>query len=182
MKASFVLSVVLFAGASLASPVERSSRWNVVPDGEGKIHLVDINAGDVEPEPTFEPSTDVWFILFTRRNPTVGQRIFPTAASIAASHWSNAAAGTRIIAHGWNQDQTAILNSDFRDGFLTRDDHNVVVIDWGLGAQTINYIAARNRVNPVGAVIANFIDWMHLNGHIPAFSGVNVIGHSLGGQ
>lgn len=37
--------------------------------------------------------------------------------------------------------------------YLELGEFNVVVADWGLGAQTINYITARNRVGPVG----NFI-------------------------
>lgn len=34
--------------------------------------------------------------------------------------------------------------------YLRHGDYNVVVADWGLGAQTINYITARNRVGGVG--------------------------------
>lgn len=182
MKGIIILSLSLFIGAVLALPVERSPRWSIVPDGEGKNHLIDLNAAEQEPEPTFEPATDVWFILFTRRNPTVGQRIFATTGSISSSQWSNSAPGTRFIIHGWLQDQTASLNDDIRDAFLARADHNVVVVDWGLGAGTINYVTARNRVGPTGEAVAHFIDFAHLNGFISDFSHVNVVGHSLGSQ
>lgn len=116
MKGVIVLCVVLCAGgkfirtkttyvcnqshhyvASLAAPfVQPSHRWILVPDGEGRMHLMDLNPIDFEPEPAFNPNDDVFFILFTRRNPTVGQRLLQTTASISGSQWSNAAPGTRV--------------------------------------------------------------------------------------
>jgi hypothetical protein len=55
----------------------------------------------------------------------------------------------------------------------------MITVDWSLGAQTQNYITARNRVPEVGAVVGRFIDFMHLNGLVQ-FTRVHVIGHSLG--
>lgn len=47
-----------------------------------------------------------------------------------------------------------------------------------MGSNTVNYIAARNRVNEVGAVIAQFIDWINVRG-VP-FSAIKIVGSSLG--
>jgi pancreatic triacylglycerol lipase len=65
--------------------------------------------------------------------------------------------------------------------FLLRDDYNVVVVDWGAGAQTSNYIAARNRVGAVGNVVARMIDFLDAAG-LTSFDKVNIVGHSLGGH
>lgn len=51
-------------------------------------------------------------------------------------------------------------------------------VDWALGATTPNYVLARNRVNEVGQVVAQFIDFLNING-LP-FSRIGISGHSLG--
>lgn len=151
-----------------------------MPDNEGRMHLMDLNPIEVEPEPFFNADADVFFLLFTRRNPTVGQRIAFNAAAIRNTNWNNAAPGTRFIVHGFNNDNTSPVNRDITRALLAANDHNVVVVDWGVGANTINYISARNRVNEVGPVIARFIDFLHQNAFISAFNRVHAIGHSLG--
>ena len=65
--------------------------------------------------------------------------------------------------------------------FLALANHNVVVVDWGAGAQTPNYVTARNRVGDVGAAVARLIDAIQQAG-LTAFNRVNVVGHSLGGH
>jgi pancreatic triacylglycerol lipase len=54
-------------------------------------------------------------------------------------------------------------------------------VDWSVGAQTNNYITARNRVGPAGQVVGQFIDWLNQNDFL-RHSDVNIIGHSLGGH
>lgn len=65
-----------------------------------------------------------------------------------------------------------------RNAFLNRGDFNFFTVDWGLGAGTPNYILARNRVNEVGQVLGQFIDFINVNG-MP-FSRIGINGHSLG--
>ena len=48
-----------------------------------------------------------------------------------------------------------------------------------LGANTINYISARNRVNEVGAILAEFLDMANTNNEMN-FARVSLVGHSLG--
>lgn len=55
----------------------------------------------------------------------------------------------------------------------------MITIDWSAGAGALNYITARNRVQETAAVIARFIDFLHLNGAV-RFPDLHVIGHSLG--
>lgn len=64
--------------------------------------------------------------------------------------------------------------------YLRSYDLNIVVVDWSIGANTINYITARNQVNPVGSLIGLFLDNLH-ESSLTDFSRVACIGHSLGG-
>lgn len=57
--------------------------------------------------------------------------------------------------------------------------HNLV--DWSLGAGTINYISARNRVFQVAPLLAQFLDFLNQNGALN-FNQLIVAGHSLGGE
>lgn len=54
-------------------------------------------------------------------------------------------------------------------------------VDWSRGAQTLNYVRARNRVGPTGKVLARFIDFLHENNALK-FEELTVAGFSLGGE
>lgn len=64
----------------------------------------------------------------------------------------------------------------FEDG-----NHNInfIAVNWQAGANTINYISARNRVDSVGPFVARFIDFLAEFGGMDLES-VILIGHSLG--
>lgn len=147
-----------------------------VPDGNGKLHVVDLNSLEQEPTPIYDPMQDIVFRLFTRANPTTAQIITFDMNTVRNSNW-NIANGVRVLIHGWNGG--AGSSSTLTREFLARDDYNVIAVDWGAGAQTPNYLAARNRVGPTGAAIAVLIDALHENG-LTDHSRVNVVGHSLG--
>lgn len=156
------------------------NEWNLLPDGEGALHMIHANDMFIDDaEPRFEAETDVVFILFTQNNPTSGQIIpLNDAAGLANSNF-NAANPTRFIVHGWNNDGNSAVNVIIRQGYMdTHREFNVIVVDWGLGANTINYLAARNRVGPVGAVIARFIEFLGTSGL--SRGQTSIVGHSLG--
>ena len=185
------LSFKFFTKASLASPLIRidlnngaelskqnEHRWSLVPSADGNMHLVDLNPLEVQTiEPMFNVESDVIYLLFTRANPN-GVRIGRNANEIRATTY-NVAHPTRFIFHGWLNNQTATVNELCTEAYLRRGNFNIIVVDWGLGAQTINYISARNRVNEVGPFVASFIDFMSVNGLIN-FNILNLVGHSLG--
>lgn len=71
-------------------------RWVLSPDGDGKMHLIDLNPYyQVDVEPFFNAETDVFFMLYTIRNPTAGQRITFDANAIRNTPF-NAGAPTRF--------------------------------------------------------------------------------------
>jgi pancreatic triacylglycerol lipase len=59
---------------------------------------------------------------------------------------------------------------------MNRGSFNVIVVDWGAGAKTLNYIAARNRVSNVGTVVAQFIDFLATSCGVV----ISIVGHGLG--
>lgn len=155
--------------------------------------MVDIYNSDVEASPLFNGLQDIGFRLFTRNNPNAPQIIgINNHAQLAASHF-NPSHQTRFMIHGWlggGDDDNGIYIIFFfchtvtsfnftglpiMSAFLNRDNFNFFMVDWSIGAATPNYILARSRVNEVGAVVAQFIDFLN-----QPLSVISVIGHSLG--
>lgn len=103
-------------------------RWEMVPDGSGRMHLVDLENYEVDKaEPFFDASIDVFFLLFTQRNPTVGERIEFNLDSLRSSQF-NPYKATRFVIHGWNNEYLSDVNLKITAGYLDRSDFNVVSI------------------------------------------------------
>ncbi|XP_050089744.1 phospholipase A1-like [Anopheles aquasalis] len=160
------------------------SNWQLVPDGDGHLHLVNtdpFNLGSQdEPAPLFNADADTIFLLFTRNNRNAGHRIMPGNAGTLGPHW-NGGRQTRFIIHGWNNNGGSEVNVLLRNAYLDRADINVITVDWGAGAQNPNYVTSRNHITAVGATVARFIDFLNQSGGM-AFNNVYVSGHSLGGH
>lgn len=97
-----------------------------MPDGDGRMHLIDSTPNDVQIEPFFNAEVDTAFLLFTRSNPTVAQRITWTAASISGSNF-NSAHPTRVLIHGFNSGPSSGVNIASTASYLQRDNYNVIV-------------------------------------------------------
>lgn len=183
----FVLVAVLFlVDVLLASPLDTKydgsqPRSVMVPDAEGRMHMIDMEAYGTEIDPKFDAEVDIAFLLYTRNNPTVGQRIFfNNLASVQNSNF-NSAHPTRFTVHGWMGSAQSTVNIVNNREFFALGDFNMISVDWSIGAEPINYITARNRVPDVGKVVARYIDFLHLHNFIQ-FNNLMVIGHSLGGH
>ncbi|KAG5668672.1 hypothetical protein PVAND_016603 [Polypedilum vanderplanki] len=153
-------------------------RWTIAKDDEGKMHLLDLNPVDAEVEPAFDAWTDTFFLLFTRSNPTEGQRITWTRESLDQSHFRRGGQ-VRFLIHGWGGSATSGENPMTTREFLALGDYNVIVVDWSVGAGSANYITSRNRVGITGQVVARLIDYLDEIG-FATHNNVNVIGISLG--
>lgn len=99
-------------------------KWELTPDGSGNMHLVDLDPLEVPVEPFFDPDTDIILLLFTPLNPTVGQRLFLTQASLANSNF-NPAHPTRITIHGWLGSQNDQVNTLVRNAYFQHGNYNV---------------------------------------------------------
>uniref|UniRef100_A0A182N2H5 Lipase domain-containing protein n=1 Tax=Anopheles dirus TaxID=7168 RepID=A0A182N2H5_9DIPT len=174
-----VLAVQLF-GALAAS----ADNWKLVPDESGRLRLINTNpyeipAADDAVEPLFNPETDVIFRLFTRRNPAHGQILsWNSVASVQSSNFV-ASHPTRFTIHGWNGGETSGLHANIRQNYLGVGEFNVIAVDWGVGAQTVNYIAARNRVASVGDIISRMVNTI-VSASGTSRNNIYLIGHSLG--
>lgn len=163
----------------MAGPLQKSDEdWHLIPNSDGHLHLVDVNRIE-DIEPAFNPWTDVIFLLFTRSNQAEGQIIGLNNGVHLANSFFNPAHPTRVIIHGWTSDGDAPAYNYLRQQYLNLGNFNVIVVNWGAGAITPNYVLAQSRVDDVGNVVANFIDFLNMYTGIP-FSSVSVIGHSLG--
>ena len=95
----------------LASPIkkipqnvdgnEKHYRWTLIPDDDGRMHLMDMDPSEVKVEPFFNAETDVIFSLFTQRNPTAGQIITWSNETMQNSQF-DPSHPTRFLIHGWN--------------------------------------------------------------------------------
>jgi pancreatic triacylglycerol lipase len=149
----------------------------MVPSVDG-MRMVDLSTYEAEPEARFNPRADMFFLLYTRSNPTTEQRInINDPASVAASNF-NPAHPTRFIIHGWQGSAQSDANLWMRAAYLARGDFNCISIDWGVGAGSINYITARNNVDPAGELAAEFMEFMLTQG--ADYNRMVVVGHSLG--
>lgn len=81
--------------------------------------------------------------------------------------------------HGFLEDPTADINIETSLALLNQYDSNVIFVDWSEGAQTINYIAARIRINAVGELVARYMDFLDQNDAL-IWSRLTVVGFSLG--
>lgn len=87
------------------------------------MHLVDTNPVDV-PVPHFDAENDVVILLYTRDNPTVGQRLYRNADSIRSSNF-NAGHQTRVTIHGWLGSLNDAVNIDVTAAYLQHGYYNV---------------------------------------------------------
>lgn len=117
--------------------------------------------------PSFEAFRDTRFLIFTRANPLVGQPVnaWNDMAAVRASNWL-ASRPTRMIIHGQLANPQSDVNIVLTAAYLANGDVNVIVVDWSDGADTVNYVAARNQVANVGSVVAGFLDNLHEAGYI----------------
>lgn len=76
-------------------------------------------------EDSFDASKEVYFALYTRKNPTTEQRITASAASISKTNF-NAANPTRIYIHGFNSDHTTAMPTALTAAYLKKGTFNVV--------------------------------------------------------
>lgn len=103
-------------------------RWTLIPDAEGRMHLVDLNPLEFDSvEPGSVPEDDVVFILHTRSNPTVGQVITNTLASIENSNF-NPAHPTRVTIHGWLGTSGSEVNVGVNSAYFRHGDYNVRIL------------------------------------------------------
>lgn len=123
----YLLIELFVTTVALTSPITQH-RWSLVPDSDGAMHLVDLNPMEMPVEPLFVPANDIAFLLFTRQNPTVAQRITFDLATVANSNF-NPAHPTRFTMHGWQGGINSAVNVRVAEAYFQHGDYNVTVAD-----------------------------------------------------
>lgn len=184
-----LLTVGLFLAAVHGLPLNQDPEWAMVPYKDS-WKLVNVNE-DPEPESFYNPETDIVFILFTNDNQN-GQIIqWNNADSIRASTF-NPNNPTRLTIHGWGGGANDGTNGNIRRALFQVGNFNVITVDWGAGAQSNNYLTARNRVGPTGDVVGRLLQTIveatganpqtmipigfSLGGHVAGFTGKTMRG------
>ncbi|GBP27134.1 Pancreatic triacylglycerol lipase [Eumeta japonica] len=154
-------------------------RYIQMPDGEGNLHTVDLEAPVDEAaleEVLRNPERNQYF-LYTRRNPTNAQTlIINDQGSIRASNF-NFNNPVVFVAHGWLSKSETSLNPAIRDAYFRRSDTNVIIVDWRRLAM-MDYVTAMRGVPAVGRGLGQFINFLHSMG-LP-YNNVHLVGFSLG--
>lgn len=143
------------------------------------VVLAAVNANPVENsesiDPHFDAYRDVRLMLSTRENRQNPQQLlFRNLLSVQQSHF-RASRPTRILIHGWLEDDESDISLETSRELLDYYDFNVIFVDWSEGSRTINYIGAANRVERVGQFAASYLDFLHENGFIQ-WNRVGVVG------
>lgn len=115
---------ILVISSSLAIPFE--FRFNLISNGDGKVHLIDARPDFEEIENLFDAQSDIRFLLYTRLNPSLAQEITTTRDSIVNSNF-NPRHPVRILIHGYNSNPNVAFITASVNAYLQRDQYNVIV-------------------------------------------------------
>lgn len=127
----------------------------------------------------FDAYRDVRILLSTRENLNSPQQIrFRDLPSLRLTPF-NPDKPTRVLIHGWTEDEESDIKVETSRELLALYDFNVLFVDWSEGSRTISYLQARNRVSPVGIFLASFLDYLHESGYVD-YNRLTVVGFSLG--
>lgn len=173
-----VSSEVVFFLSWLVLVIPIKSEIVLVPSLDGDFE--EVSTDEVADfTPFFVPETDIIFELFTRNNPNESQILSMDNAESITNSYFNREHPTRFTIHGWTGDSDSSINAEIRDAYLQLGEFNVIFVDWGAGAQTPNYVAARNRVGPTGTALGAFIQYLsEVTG--ASTREMTIIGYSLG--
>jgi predicted alpha/beta-fold hydrolase len=120
-----------FAPLGEINDEDSKHRWEMIPDIEGNMRLVDMSAYNMSMLPLFDAEKDMRFVLTTRIASTEELK-FDTASIEASSFNKNHP--TRITIHGWNGDLTSIVNTLVTEEYLKYGNFNCITVDWSRGA------------------------------------------------
>ncbi|XP_046674957.1 pancreatic triacylglycerol lipase-like isoform X1 [Homalodisca vitripennis] len=88
---------------------------------------------------------------------------------------------TAFITHGFASNGNASWLSDLKDDYLSALDANIFLVDWGQGAELLNYLQVASNTRIVGAELARFVKYLQEQ-HGLQVDNLHLMGHSLGAQ
>lgn len=137
-------------------------------------HPVEFNVS----EQFYNAASSTKFFLYTKKEPIRRQIILEDLESIKASSF-NPKNSIRFLIHGWQDNERSKMIQTIKDAYMETADFNIIVVDWGKGASSLNYYASRHRIGNVAEVVKRFIDFLVLNLKVNTKQ-MQLVGHSLG--
>ncbi|XP_048729945.2 pancreatic triacylglycerol lipase-like [Ostrea edulis] len=131
---------------------------------------------DILPNSPGPLGMDVKFKLYTRVNdkvPELLNNVLLDAKWIPKNY--NPIKKTAFLIHGFNDNGNNPWMLEMKDSILQKEDINVVIVDWGIGAKSINYMIPASNTRTVGTYLGRLVSIL-----VPDLSMVHIIGHSLG--
>jgi hypothetical protein len=86
---------------------------------------------------------------------------------------------TVFIVHGFSSNGNNSWLDDLKNAYLKKRDANVFLVDWGDGANNINYLQVASNTRIVGSELTRFGKFL-LNNNYTSLNKIHLIGHSLG--
>lgn len=116
-------------------PTVSGEDYRLIPDGNYKLHLIDVNAEDADSvvEPAFVGTNDIVYRLFTRSNPTAPQTIRLGNTADLQNSFFNPNHQSRFHVHGWLDGGSYVTAEAYRDAYLAQGDFNFFAVDWSAG-------------------------------------------------
>lgn len=127
--------------------------------------------------------SDIKFILFSKDPNVADVVLIPDDIGTIVTSKFIPILPTRILVHGWRDNSSNPLTQVVKDAYFTRSAlNNVIGIDWGKYADSLNYpVVAQEYVPKVGYLLAKFLEFLVRKLLVPVFN-IQLIGHSLGAQ
>ena len=124
-----LILLALFCGA--LSSVIFDQRYDLAIDNYEDI------GGLEEVEMLLSVEKYVFFLLYTKKNPLISQKLEFNVDGIENSNYDKLK-NTKFIIHGWRNDGGSRINVLIRDAYLKSFDVNVIVVDWGQVAHSVS--------------------------------------------
>lgn len=119
----------------------------------------------------------VSIFLYTARNPLKSQELLADDKDTLRNSNFKAEIPTKIIIHGYQNNGKSLVCLRLRDAYLAIYDYNVIVVDWGAIAESIDYILVAAYTKRVENV-KEFITFLKDNG-VEA-KNIHIIEYDLG--
>ncbi|CAG9581223.1 unnamed protein product [Danaus chrysippus] len=158
--------------------VEGVSRYIWMPDGDGNLHLVDLEEPADENFLVTRNGNRNQYWLFTRQNRNSRQVLVNGDANSVRNSFYSGNRPTKVIAHGWNSNGNSDWILQMVAAFLDTADVNVIVLDWSSAASGL-YTTSVRAVPDVGNHLATFLRFL-FNTAGGNWNNVHLVGHSLG--
>lgn len=128
---------------------------------------------------SFSAMKETHFYLFTKFNPVHYQEIKLNDADSVTQSSFDAKKPTKVVIHGYFNNKDSPVNKKITAAYLANYDVNVIVVDWGAGANHLVYNVAADRTKQVATAVAEFLDQL-LDVDTRRWEQLTVVGHSLG--